>query len=525
MLYPVLISILIISGVLFLYVYYIGPKLNPVLRAETFMQQNMVKEAIVEYKKILDRDPDNFVVHYNLAQIYFKRDEIDKGVIHLEHVMRINKYNYEVEKGNVLRMLAQAYMYRNEIDKAFQIYVDIVRTYPGDQEALFNVAFISLGQEYFDIAEKHFKKLAYQQKNSFEVLFGAGIACYQNQSTSEAITYFKDALSIEPHSDVANLAMAFALQRKSDFKTAINYVKMIIDNSNDQNAVFIARRLLAILYLQSRKNKEAVKVLQDLLEHARRNDMVEEVNVLLYDLGFASVRADQTDQAYRYWNELYQNDRGFKEVQQLTMMLRKEMDVDLRQEAPPVAESVMDRYEDWLKETFPPNFMWNICGLKSDEVFDLSHAVARLKTPATRGERRPDITEEETEQYQDNLEQYQNLDVESFRIISNRLVGKLGYKVDEILQTYRESDGVDFMAHTLKGKEKTLVWVRRWKGVQVGEIPLRNFAQAINDMKAKKGLFITTSDLTEAGEAAVSRLSKVEVIYPDIVASALTDLL
>ncbi len=524
MLLPVLISVLIISGMAFLYVYYIGPKLNPVHRAETFMEQNMVKEAIVEFKKILDRDPDNFVVHYKLAEIYFKRDEIDKGVIHLEHVMRINKYNYEVEKGNVLRMLARAYMYRNEIDKAFSIYVEIVRTYPGDQDALFNVAFISLGQEYFDVAEKHFKKLAYQQKKSFEVLFGAGIACYQNQSTSDAINFFKEALAVEPHSDVANLSMAFALQRKSDFKTAVNYVKMIIDNSDDQNAVFIARRLLAVLYLQSHKNREAVKVFQDLLEYARKNDMVDEVNILLYDLGFASVRADQTDQAYRYWNELYQNDRGFPDVQKLTMTLRKEMDVDLRQEAVPVTQTVMDRYQEWLKSTFPPNYMWNICGLKSDEIFDLSHAVAKLKAPAVRGERRSDGAYEDDEVYLDNLERYINLDVEQFRIISNRLMGKLGYKVDEILQTYREADGVDFMAHSLKGKDKTLIWVRRWKEVLVGEIPLRNFAQAINDAKAKKGLFVTTSDLSEAGETAVKHLSKVEVIYPEIIAAALTDL-
>jgi restriction endonuclease Mrr len=98
---------------------------------------------------------------------------------------------------------------------------------------------------------------------------------------------------------------------------------------------------------------------------------------------------------------------------------------------------------------------------------------------------------------------------------------KLGIVIDDILTTYRESDGVDFMGHTKDNKLKTLVWVRRWKGTQIGEIPIRNFAQAINDMKAKQGYFVTTSGLTAAGEAVLGDMGKVIVIYPDELAKLL----
>jgi restriction endonuclease Mrr len=49
----------------------------------------------------------------------------------------------------------------------------------------------------------------------------------------------------------------------------------------------------------------------------------------------------------------------------------------------------------------------------------------------------------------------------------------------------------------------------------VGEIPLRNFAQAINDAKAKQGYFFTTSPLTPAAEGILKNLEKVRVVYPD----------
>ena len=69
---------------------------------------------------------------------------------------------------------------------------------------------------------------------------------------------------------------------------------------------------------------------------------------------------------------------------------------------------------------------------------------------------------------------------------STRLVLKLGNKVDEILHTYRDSDGVDILSQSEENDDKVLVWVRRWKDSKVGEITLRNFAQAVNDIKATK---------------------------------------
>jgi restriction endonuclease Mrr len=92
------------------------------------------------------------------------------------------------------------------------------------------------------------------------------------------------------------------------------------------------------------------------------------------------------------------------------------------------------------------------------------------------------------------------------------------------MTTYRESDGVDFMATQKEGKVKTLIWVRRWKDANIGEIPLRNFAQAINDTKAKQGYFITTSPLSPAGESALKGLSKVTVVFPEELAGLLKGL-
>jgi len=523
MLLPSLITAFIFLGVIFFYVYYLAPRMNPLNRAENYIRQNMKAEAEIEYRKILERNPSNFLVHYKLADLYFNQDMIDQGVIHLEDIVRINKYNYEVDKLDVLKKLAKAYILRGDTEEGFQAYFDILGSYPGDEEALYEVSFIALGQEYFDLSYKYFDRLTNKTRKNFEVLFGSGVAAYQLKKINEASDYFKSALSLQPKSDIANLAMAFALREKKDFGSAISYLRTIVDNSEDKNAIFLAKRFMGILYYQAKKSDESVKIFEDLFEYTSKKDLTDEMAVVLYDLGFAYINDDKTEKAYQTWNQVYQIEMGYKNIQRLITVLRREMDSDpgKRSES---EDSVAKYAKNWLEDFFPENFLWDICGLKSDKDLNLKNIMVSTRILTGKDEKIPGSFSA-TADDSDVIEKFWNLDVENFRITANRLVAKIGYRVDDILESYREPDGVDFMGRSLENKSSTLIWVRRWKGVQVGEIPLRNFAQAINDSKASQGLFVTTSSLTPPAVDSLSRLNKVTVIDPDQVSRLLSGIL
>ncbi len=523
MLVPSLIILVVLLGIVLLYVYVLAPRLNPINRADSFLKQDMVDEAILEYKKVLDNNPNDFIVHWKLANVLFDRDQVDEAVLHLEEILRIDKYNYEVEKIGVQRKLAEVYLRRDETQKAFQNYYDILLAYPGDSESLYHAAFILLGQEYFEQALRYFDRLIKLGEKDMEVLFGAGIASYQAMKISEPVEYFRDALALETRSDITNLAMAFALQRKRDYKVAMNYARLIVDGTEDDMARFVASRLYGILCVQAKKPAEGVKMLEVVLEYTRKNDMSDETLMVLYDLGFACIHAEMTDQAYDYWNQLYQADRGFRNVQFLVTQLRKDMDAAVKTGAR-AEGTVLEHEQEWLEGAFAPDFLWNICGLKSPKAVDLDPVLASARADAGREEDRG-IKAGRSSVADDKINAFHDMDMENFRIIAGRVVGKLGLRVDEILPTYREQDGVDFMAVDLATKDKTLVWVRRWKDLRVSEIPLRDFAQAVNDAKAKQGLFITTSDLSAVGEEAVKRLSKVRVVFPEELGNILAGLI
>src|SRR5208337_1289325 len=98
MLVPFLVTAVIILGVIVYYIYFLAPKFNPRTKAELFLQNNRIDEAIIEFRKVLENNPMDISVHAKLSDLYLNQGKIDLAVRHLERVVEINRFNSEVEK-------------------------------------------------------------------------------------------------------------------------------------------------------------------------------------------------------------------------------------------------------------------------------------------------------------------------------------------------------------------------------------------------------------------------------------------
>ncbi|MFH0974169.1 MAG: tetratricopeptide repeat protein [Spirochaetota bacterium] len=509
LLFYLIIIIILVSGLIF-YFSFIKPKHDPFNKARELTKQNKIPEAITEYKKILYDKPDDINVHYIISELYLKLENYNEAIFHLNEILRIDKFNLEVQKPKVLRNLAQTYYLIDDVEKAFQIYFNILKINPEDPEAYYHISFIALGQEEFEIAQKYFEKLV-KLRDDFESFFGAGICCYQNNKNTEALNYFKEALSMKPNSDIAALAISFTLRRTGKYAEAISYLNKLDERITEDAVNYLAKRLLSFLHFEANRNNEGLNLLIDLLAFLKEKNMPNEIKLTLYDLGFACVKNNALDQANKFWEELYQLDNDYEDIKEILNLLKKDLNKSTSGDG--FESSIFDYVEDWIASAFSPDFLWNICGLKSNKIIDIKNIAVSAKIAKGK-----DIGREAADEIlsEDRLTNFCDMSNESFRMLSNRLVLKLGYKVDEILHTYRESDGVDILTQSENkdNKERVLIWVRRWKGSKIGEITLRNFAQAINDIRAQKGILVTSAELTDAAQNSLAKLSKVNIIYP-----------
>ncbi len=515
-----LIILIIVLGFTSYFFYKIKPKMDPMNKADQFIKQNRFMEAVSEYKRVLYTKPDNINIHYIIADLYLKLNKTEQAIFHLSEIIRIDKYNYEVEQLDVQKKLANAYHLVGNIHDAFQTFINTLSLHPDDAEALYHTSFISLGQEEFEIAQRYFNKLV-KLDDSFEIFFGIGICSYQNQKIDNAVKYFKESISIKPNSEIAILAITLALQKTENYKEAITYIKKLANKASSDDVKYISMRLLAFLYIQSKKVDEAIGIMEEMLDLAKKNEAEEEIKLTLYDLGFACVKANKNSKANNYWKELQKLDRDYNNIHDLLDLLFKEMNKPADEMKDDFEIYVSDSTDDWQANAFSPKFLWDICGLKSDKEVDIKNMLVTTKVTKGKDQKAADSSSGD---FNERIEKFCNLNTENFKIMSNRLVSKMGFKVDEILPTYREADGVDFLTFGEDGK-KVLVWVRRWQDTKVGEITLRNFAQAINDAKASKGLLVTTAELTDGAEKSLKNLSKVTPIYPEEVNNLLKGLI
>ncbi|MBN2772515.1 MAG: restriction endonuclease [Spirochaetes bacterium] len=492
------------------YFFILAPKLDPRNKANDYVKSKRYDDAIIEYRKILDKNPYDFVVQFRLASIYYDTGQIDEAAALFEKLLEQGKFNIEVEKKSVQKKLAKIYYFREEIEKTFELYLSISSANPSDTEALYHIAFIALGQEEYDFAQRYFEKLLRSSKPDYEIFFGAGICVYQNQKINECVEYFSKALEKRGDSEITIIALLLSLMRKKDYAKAQALASKLTGLTSNNEVTYIAVRLEAINLLLLKKYETAIKKFEELVEYAQNNQMTDELYIALYDTGFACVRADKIRQAEVYWKRLASEKRGFRDIQNMLMTLQREME----KSDTSFDDSIYDYVEGWVETFVPNNFLWNICGLKAEYTFDIKQYLLS----GNRG-KYDDVDEKDgstvTKSKVNNVDTFVKLDLETFRIISNRLVQKLGYSVDRIMPTYREHDGIDFMATKKETGETVFVSVRRWTSMRVGEIPLRNFAQQVNEMKAQKGLFVTTADLTDGAMASLDQLRKIDVVLPD----------
>jgi tetratricopeptide (TPR) repeat protein len=462
MLVIILTTAVIILGFVVYYMYFVAPKLNPVNRAEILLQQNRIEEAIVELQKVLDAAPYDIYTHKKLADLYQGQGKDELASKHFERLVEINRFNNDIVKGDIYRTLARMYLKKGQMDKSFEKFYDLIKEYPSDSESLYHVGFIALGQEHFETAYKYLEQLARQEKNNYEVLFGAGISALQSQRTAEAINLFKSALSVEPDSDITGIALSFAFYKKRDYKNAMNSIKHVADNSNDENAIFIAKRLLGFIYIEAGKIPLAVKQFDEIRDYCSEHNWEEELRFTLYDLGFAVLLDDKSEQAYEHWNKLYQLDRNFRNIQDLITRLRKEMDnkgSKFEEQKPVISEAAA-----WKERAFPDNFVWNICGLKNENRIDIGTIIATGRSPIVRDKKENEESDSTAKEL--NFDSLYKLDSENFRSVAYRVCEKLGLVIDEILNTYRSRTELIFSL------SRKIVKLKLWCGSDAGKVPV-----------------------------------------------------
>lgn len=98
--------------------------------AEEHKMQGELLKASEEYKKLLDKEPDNIDAQIDLADIFYILGEIDRSIEHYEKVVKL-KPNY----GLILYRLGISYFRATKFYKAISVLDRVIELDPEHQGA------------------------------------------------------------------------------------------------------------------------------------------------------------------------------------------------------------------------------------------------------------------------------------------------------------------------------------------------------------------------------------------------------
>jgi tetratricopeptide (TPR) repeat protein len=166
----------------------------------TWRQCGMYANIETLWKTTLRLNPDCWMAHYNLGNVFIKKGRLDEAIPHFQ--------------------------------KALQIY-------PGDEESHNNLGLALLQKGSVDEAISHLQKALQIRPDFAGAHMNLGIALFQLGRMDEAITQYREALQINPRIAAAHYNLGNALLQKGSVAEAITQFQKALqikpDNVKAQN--------------------------------------------------------------------------------------------------------------------------------------------------------------------------------------------------------------------------------------------------------------------------------------------------
>ncbi len=239
--------------------------------ARNYEESGNFLNAVDEYKKAIQQDPQSASLYIELANAYLRNRQLNNAIREAESAVRVDSESLEAH-----RLLGSIYygIVRNEdsqrtpasseyLKKAIQEYEKICRLDATDTNSLVVLSLLYRYDGQGEKAVETAKRLLDKAPSSEAGLANLAQIYSEQGNTQEAINVFKKALEVNPNSPRILEQMAIAYEQVKDYPNAIQTYRKAI--ALDEDGLEL-RKGLAQALLDNKQDDEAEKEFLKILE-------------------------------------------------------------------------------------------------------------------------------------------------------------------------------------------------------------------------------------------------------------------
>ncbi len=289
------------------------------------------QEAEEAFEKAVICDPDSRYLYRRLPILLLKMGKTQDASKWLRQ--SIKKFPEDTEDRILLARLA---IRNNELEKAIQLYKEVLPLTPDDETILLRIGFLQLEQNKFIDAENSFNDaLSLNPQSLYAHLYLARLATKMNQP-DRAAKYYQKALAQNWTVDLAiEVSEYYTLQKK--YKKAETLYRSILEKYPQERNAGLG--LVNVLLLQD-KTKDAFTVLQEMRQNSNDPSEIDIITARLY------LRNNNLEQAATVLKPLVLEDNLDEAIYMLAVIRYQQQDIINAQTLLEKIESQSEFFED-----------------------------------------------------------------------------------------------------------------------------------------------------------------------------------
>jgi tetratricopeptide (TPR) repeat protein len=214
-----------------------------------FFNHGEADNAIAEYNKALERNPDNVVAHHKLGFLLYQvKGNFEEGMTHL-----LKAYKLDAQDARIQYDLGMAYMHQGKLEDAIRLLSESIRRAPDGFDTQYEPVQMRLSLAQVLIAAGQSKDAAVplldalrRNPNHPEVHYRLALALADLGRTEEALAYYNKAVSLNPQVDTSAalhhlLATGYLKSRK--FREALQHEEKALAIARSQGNEELAETL------------------------------------------------------------------------------------------------------------------------------------------------------------------------------------------------------------------------------------------------------------------------------------------
>ena len=501
-----------------------------------------ISKKILELQRIVNEKPDDY---YSLLELAMLEDKIGDEINALNRYEKLIKDGYFdsncKEAFNIFSRLYDKYIKENNRAEILRYATQLLQLDPSNVEYEIKIATILGIEGQHLLASQYFAKLLYSRTDfNIEQLKVAIFTLYKVKDFKKVALFLEElykklykSKDSGSKSDINNVAKSLILVYliSKDYSSAKSFIEnLLLEKGLNSNYKLLLDRLLLFVLYKLNNNNNFINFYNLLLKMYN----IEKSPTLAFDYGFYSYFLNKITEAIEYFKLVLSLDSENFSKYDVSTIIKYLSEISL---ASIENDYNYERYidKDYISHWENVLELWESSFLSFNylDIIKVDKTInsidSKLFKDLSLGLNSDTVSNKSSNINYSKLEAIYSMSIDEFKSLTINIINKLGYVIiDDYISTKKESfkDEFNYLTYYKKGNKKdtTLISFKRWDKVKIGELVVRDFLILIRECKAKNGILLIPTELSNSAKSYVRHNDDITVYSKDQFNNLLKDL-